>query len=387
MKISCIHCGLAFSITADQLGKRGKCPHCRAQITLPKSYKQSLYKAEQLAPPNRYLENMLCGFSTVILHLLVLIVFALTPWGEFSDGQGGEGEQILIGQLAREQLVENPTEKLQPLEVDSLRDFEPIDAIYDETFTPTVDNPVAQTELDMTIPTLAGGAQRALEIQSINDANLLAGGVEEFGKMISRLKRDGLDIVLTFDSTGSMQGEINVVKEKIERIGGVLLEMIPKTRISICTYRDNGDAYVVKGLPLTDNLAKVKLYLDQIQAAGGGDEPEAVYQGLQWSIENNKFRPRARKVILLFGDAPPHASEYVMCQKIASDFRKNGGIVSTVTCRSEVVLDEFEAIAKIGGGEAFLTTSERQIMTQLMVLVFGSQHRSKVVEAFDLLKK
>jgi Mg-chelatase subunit ChlD len=144
---------------------------------------------------------------------------------------------------------------------------------------------------------------------------------------------------------------------------------------------------VVKGLPLTDNLARVKVYLDQIQAQGGGDEPEAVYQGLQWSIENNKFRPRARKVILLFGDAPPHAEQNVLCQKIASDFRKNGGIVSTVTCRSEFVLEEFEAIAKIGGGEAFLTTSEREIMTQLMVLVFGSQHRSKVVEAFDLLNK
>ena len=105
MKISCIHCGQAFSITADQLGKRGKCPHCRGQVTLPKSHKQSLYRAEQLTPPSRFLENLLCGFSTVILHLLVLIVFALIPWGDFSDGQGGEGEQILIGQLAREQLV------------------------------------------------------------------------------------------------------------------------------------------------------------------------------------------------------------------------------------------------------------------------------------------
>ena len=39
----------------------------------------------------------------------------------------------------------------------------------------------------------------------------------------------------------------------------------------------------------------------------------------------------------------------------------------------------------MGGGEAFLTTDERQIMTQLMVLVFGSRYREKVVEAFRLL--
>ena len=48
---------------------------------------------------------------------------------------------------------------------------------------------------------------------------------------------------------------------------------------------------------------------------------------------------------------------------------------------------EFVDIAYAGGGEAFLTTDERQIMTQLLVLVFGSQYRAKVIEAFDLLEK
>ena len=41
--------------------------------------------------------------------------------------------------------------------------------------------------------------------------------------------------------------------------------------------------------------------------------------------------------------------------------------------------------ALAGGGEAFLTSDRRQIMTQLMVLVFGSKYRSKVIEAFRLL--
>jgi hypothetical protein len=91
-------------------------------------------------------------------------------------------------------------------------------------------------------------------------------------------------------------------------------------------------------------------------------------------------------VILLFGDAPPHQDKTVACKKWASDFRhKQRGVISTVTCRSDVKLEEFESIAKIGGGESFLTRNERQIMKQLMILVFGSQHRSKVVEAFNLM--
>ena len=41
----------------------------------------------------------------------------------------------------------------------------------------------------------------------------------------------------------------------------------------------------------------------------------------------------------------------------------------------------------MGGGEAFLTVEERQIITELMILVFGSQYRDKVVEAFRLLDR
>ena len=44
------------------------------------------------------------------------------------------------------------------------------------------------------------------------------------------------------------------------------------------------------------------------------------------------------------------------------------------TCRNRARLKEFIEIAQVGGGEAFLTTDEQQIVTQLMILVFGSQY-------------
>jgi len=72
--------------------------------------------------------------------------------------------------------------------------------------------------------------------------------------------------------------------------------------------------------------------------------------------------------------------------ELATSFRKqHNGVVSTVTCRAIEPLPEFYEIAVAGGGEAFLTTDQKQIVSQLMVLVFGSQHRSKVLEAFKLL--
>jgi hypothetical protein len=149
-----------------------------------------------------------------------------------------------------------------------------------------------------------------------------------------------------------------------------------------------GDEYVAKGLPLTTNIQDVSSYLSRIGAAAGGDEPEAVDEGLQWSSTQNPFRSSARKVILVFGDAPPHSDKLQRCLAIAEGFRKSRhGIVSTVTCRRSAPLPEFYQIATAGGGEAFLTSNEREIMTQLMVLVFGSQHRAKVMEAFKLMGK
>lgn len=292
----------------------------------------------------------------------------------------------MIGQLSREQLVDTPTDKLQPMEIENPTESTSDDVLENEMFSPTELNPLSDNSLDLNLGAISGGARRAFEIQSENQSSILAGGSEEFGKMISRLQKDGLDIVIVFDSSGSMKGELDQVKSKIQRIGTALTQMIRKTRIGVCTYRDHGDDYVVKGIPLTNNIGKIVTYLNTIDAKGGGDLPEAVDEGLRWAIQNNTFNRNARKVILVFGDAPPHANKSITCQKWASEFRnKQRGIVSTVTCRSAERLDEFVAIAKIGGGEAFLTSNEREIMKQLMILVFGSQHRSKVLEAFNLM--
>lgn len=385
MNIYCIHCGESFSITKDQLGKRGKCPHCRGTVVLPKSSLQYGYRERQIKAPSRIFENSFSGLGAVALHLLLIAILAMIPRGQFSNGEGGEGDQIMIGQLAREQLVDTPDEQLQPTNFENPHASETDNVLQDEMFSPKTLSPLSENELDIHLGAISAGAKQSFEIRSANDASVLAGGSEEFGKMISRLQKEGLDIVIVFDSTGSMQGEIDEVKSKIQRIGDALIRMIPKTRIGICTYRDHGDDPVVQGLPLTDNIGSMVAFLNGISAKGGGDKPEAVEEGLRWAIEENEFRRAARKVILVFGDAPPHAKQIVTCQSYSSLFRNRyRGIISTVTCRSETELESFQSIAKLGGGESFLTSNERQIMQQLVVLVFGSQYRSKVLETFNL---
>lgn len=386
MQLSCFHCGQPFSITAEQLGGRATCPHCQQEVTLPRAEEET--DEQPVAGSGKHwLKNSLSTLVSLVLHMLLMIIAAFITFG----GSGGEGlgEDVLIGELPSEVLSTSQSEDFdaeEAIDKDAAAEME-----ADELeVAPPVASEMSDVseELVISSPSTGGADSGAFAVGefSAGGSGSMSGG--SWDGLIQNLRRNGLDIVIAFDSTGSMGGEIREVKAQINRIGGALVRLVPKARISICTYRDDGDEYDVKGTPLTNDIQRIESFLRSIEANGGGDHPEAVHKGLRWSIEQNEFRPRARKVILLFGDAPPHSRALSECLRLASDFYgQNKGFVSTVTCRQNTRIPEFIEIAQMGGGEAFLTSDERQIMTKLMVLVFGSRHKDKVVEAFELLER
>lgn len=387
MKIVCVHCGGLFSITAADLGGQGYCPHCRCLVTLPRPQAPRAAQPPTRPRARHWLEGSLSGLLSLVIHLAALVAIAL--WQQSYRGEGaGEGVEVLIGKLPVEELTSRPEEQLSATEVVKPQALEGSLPGELELPDPAANSSASAVGEMSAALTAAGSAAASVDLGSVRVGGASSAGGGSWEGLIGELRRSGLDIVLCFDSTGSMQGEIDQVKAQIERIGQVLLRLIPKTRLSVCTYRDRGDDYVAKGLPLTSSIQDVSSFLKTIHASGGGDAPEAVDEGLFWSITRNPFRPSARKVILIFADAPPHREYLARCVALAAEFRKQqGGIVSTVTCRSDAPLPEFYQIAAAGGGEAFLTTHQREIMTQLMVLVFGSRHRQKVIEAFELLQR
>jgi hypothetical protein len=207
-----------------------------------------------------------------------------------------------------------------------------------------------------------------------------------FDSLVEMFRRDGLDLVIVFDSTSSMGAEIDTVKARIVQIGRALLEKIPDTRIGFATYKDLTDPPVAVGIPLTNDLDRLYDFLATVEPSGGGtDIPEAVQAGLQWAMANSQFRPKARKVILLFGDAPPRPGDLPACLTLAKRFRgRYRGKISTVTCRLRQPLPEMYAIAKVGGGEALLLNNHERILEELLVLVFGRRFRADVYGFFEL---
>ena len=106
---------------------------------------------------------------------------------------------------------------------------------------------------------------------------------------------------------------------------------------------------------------------------------------MQWAISENQFRKNARKVIIIFGDAPPHADKVPVCIRGVDNFhRYHNGIVSTITVQSNSPMSEFSQISRAGGGVSLAMGDTHKLMEELIVQVFGSQHRSKAISFFGL---
>lgn len=125
-------------------------------------------------------------------------------------------------------------------------------------------------------------------------------------KVIKNIPRNvrELDLVFLLDTTGSMGDELDFIKKEVNQI---VANTKAKRQINIRTgavlYRDVGDAYTVKDIPFQTAIDVFLARLSTEYAAGGGDQPEAMYEGLN-RVNGMDFRPNAQKVVFFFTDAP-----------------------------------------------------------------------------------
>jgi Mg-chelatase subunit ChlD len=149
--------------------------------------------------------------------------------------------------------------------------------------------------------------------------------------------RPKLDLAFCIDTTGSMQGEIDMVKTKVKSMVAKLSSGQPKpiVRVGLVAYRDEGDEYVTKVFPFSGDIDKVVKDIADLNADGGGDTPEAVDKGLHSALNDLQWDDdkSTAKLLFLIGDAPPH--DHVHDFDWKNEARKAGarGIrINTIGC-------------------------------------------------------
>ncbi|MEN3333716.1 MAG: hypothetical protein V7641_3081 [Blastocatellia bacterium] len=196
-----------------------------------------------------------------------------------------------------------------------------------------------------------------------------------------------LEMVFVLDTTGSMGGLIEGAKQ---RIWGIVNEVMqsashPAVRVGLVAYRDHGDEYVTKVLPLTNDLDQVYATLMSYRAAGGGDTPEDVRRALAEGVHKAGWSPRAQgiaQIIFLVGDAPPHNDYQDEPDTVTTTAAavKAGMIVNTIQCGNlpetqpawQMIAQRGEgqyfAIAQDGGVQAIATPYDKEMAEKGAIL-------------------
>ena len=123
---------------------------------------------------------------------------------------------------------------------------------------------------------------------------------------------EGIDLCFVVDTTGSMGDDIANARENMKGILTTLSEKTENYRVAIVDYRDfptrSGCAsydYPSKvHLGFTNSVDAIQTGIDSLELGNGGDIPETVYSGLMEAV-GLEWRERAKKVIIVLGDAQP----------------------------------------------------------------------------------
>ena len=117
-----------------------------------------------------------------------------------------------------------------------------------------------------------------------------------------------VQIAFMVDATGSMGDELEFLKMDLKKVINEVQKTNTQLKISTATvfYRDEGDEYVVKHSPFTEDINQTTEFISQQRADGGGDFPEAVDKALV-QLNQLQWQPEVRtRIAFLVLDAPPH---------------------------------------------------------------------------------
>lgn len=122
--------------------------------------------------------------------------------------------------------------------------------------------------------------------------------------------RAQLDLVFLVDATGSMADEIDKLKATLRTITAQVanLPSRPDICLALVAYRDRGDAFLLRAHDFSNDVgAFLRQALVPLQAAGGGDYPEAMNEALHETVHALSWRGSGTtRMVILLADAPPH---------------------------------------------------------------------------------
>ena len=172
----------------------------------------------------------------------------------------------------------------------------------------------ASDEEATTSPTESDAAKDASEEPMEVDADpvpvpgpsSVAGPSDPFGP-------SAIELVISFDTTGSMSSCIGEVRNCVQEVIQRLFMDIPNLKISIIAHGDYCDErtyYLLKQVDFTNDVASLCQFVRDVEGSGGGDFDECYEYVLHHVRNKMKWTPGTQRALVMIGDATPHEPEY-----------------------------------------------------------------------------
>jgi len=153
---------------------------------------------------------------------------------------------------------------------------------------------------------------------------------------LRRFHLDQLDVGLALDTTGSMSRPLAWIKRDVVKMMRAFELISREPRIGVTLYRDHGDEYVTRNIPLTESAAALQKLLAPERPKGGGDIPEAVHEALVAMVKHQKWSPSAtaKKVVVVMSDAPPKENSLGTIEQFVTSATERGFTFHTIKVRT-----------------------------------------------------
>lgn len=120
---------------------------------------------------------------------------------------------------------------------------------------------------------------------------------------------DIIEVIFSFDTTGSMFPCLTQVRQNIRELAQRLFKDIPGLRIGVIAhgdYCDRSSTYVTSHLGLTNDPGLVESFVKDVRSTGGGDAPECYELVLREAGNSPGWTEGSRRALVMIGDDVPH---------------------------------------------------------------------------------
>lgn len=198
-----------------------------------------------------------------------------------------------------------------------------------------------------------------------------------------------IDMIFSFDTTGSMYPCLTQVRRTIDETAKRLLATIPNLRIGIVAHGDYCDArssYVTKHLGLTNDPNAVSYFIKNVEATGGGDAPEC-YELVLKEVQSASWLPDSKRVLVVFGDDVPHPKAHnpgrLDWKEEAQKLTDLGVLIHGVQCLNRSYATAFyKGMADLTGG-FHLNLNQFGEATDLLMAVAYQQQSPEALQSYE----